>query len=137
MVQDIQTSVPVGQPYNPTFRLTACVNATPAFLQVPAVHISLLSMVPQVSSSKHILWKTEQHKHILCKTEQHRCLCTHTQKAYKDLIKSSGSFLLLSAHHLPSSFSLQQQDTCTHASTHTHLLTHTHARKHTATVKWG
>lgn len=156
MVQDIQTSVPVGQPYNPTFRLTACVNVTPAFLQVPAVHISLLSMVPQVSSSKHILWKTEQHKHILwkreqhkhilwkteqhrclCKTEQHRCLCTHTQKAYKDLIKSNGSFLLLSAHHLPSSFSLQQQDTCTHASTHTHLLTHTHARKHTATVKWG
>ena len=64
MVQDIQTSVPVGQPYNPTFRLTACVNVTPAFLQVPAVHISLLSMVPQVSSSKHILWKTEQ-AHIM------------------------------------------------------------------------
>ena len=38
MVQDIQTSVPVGQPYNPTFRLTACVNVSPAFLQVPAVH---------------------------------------------------------------------------------------------------
>ena len=63
-------------------------------------------------------------------------LHTH-KKAYKDLIKSSGSFLLLSAHHLPSSFSLQQQDTCMHASTHTHSYSHTHTHTHTATVKWG